>query len=425
MNFLNLPTVKQFSSLSLKVKLICLYLMVLIPLCLLGYKHVSLAQQHLQLQSAQTTTINTQHNSHTPVEQHAFESEVIQTTGLILIIFSSLSFVMIIIMMSANQQSSKLHKSLVDFNHGHFQCRLEAHNLTDLEKIAGEINLLGMRQNRIHQKVSNAMDEVIYASQEMNKVVLKSADGTMEQIQAVARVASAIEEMSNSITNAANHADDSNTMAKESADLASEGETKVHEMHQEMTSIHQMVDGSTSTIESLLQRSHEIGQIIGVIQGISEQTNLLALNAAIEAARAGDHGRGFSIVADEVRSLAIKTSNATVDIRDLIDKMATEVNQIVENNGSVRSSVNTGMEMSSQAKSALSIISQHALATKGKTTEISIALNQQTLASNEISNSIHRITEMAEINSLSINETKSAASYLEKLSKHLTGELKS
>ena len=425
MKFLQLPTVREFSSLKLKAKLACLYFLVLIPICVLGVKHVSLLHEHTDHEKAEFGTL-------LPTKQVAvlghikdLEFETIQTKILIALVLLSLSFVMMIMLKSARAQSEQLQGTLSHFTHKRFGHRLAARQLGDLEEVAGEINLLGLRQDRTAQKVSDAMLEVIGAAEEMSNVVQKSAGGTNEQMQAVSRVAAAVEQMSNSMTSAVENANEANRISTESAAVAGEGEAKVKQMHQEMMSINNVVDATKDTIDSLQQRSTEITQIINVIQGIAEQTNLLALNAAIEAARAGEQGRGFAVVADEVRVLATKTSGATSEIGELITKMQSEVDRIVEDIASVSTSVDSGVGMSSEAEHSLSLINQRAQETRNMIAEISSSLSQQQQASSEISSSIHRVSDMAAINTSSVEETRSAASYLEQLSKNLLAEIRS
>ena len=425
MDFLQLPTIKEFSSLKLKLKLACLYFLVMIPLFILGAEHIALIDEHAAHEEAELSMVMPTEKVVLLEHMQALKEERMQTQALVAIVFLSFSFVMSIMLKSSKEHSEKLQHSLSSFTHNNFDQRLKAQNLGDLEEVAGEINLLGLRQNRIAQKVTDAMIEVIGVTDEVSSVVNKSARGTDEQMQAVSRVAAAVEEMSNSMTNAADNAEQTNRISEESASLASEGESKVKQMHHEMQSINSVVEGTTTTIDSLHQRSQEISQIIVVIQGIAEQTNLLALNAAIEAARAGEQGRGFAVVADEVRVLATKTSGATSEIGDLIGKMQSEVERIVDNIASVSSSVNTGVEMSSDAERSLSDISQKVQETKNMIAEISASLSQQQQASTEISSSIHRVSDMAEVNQLSVEETKSAASYLVQVSKNLLVEIKS
>jgi methyl-accepting chemotaxis protein len=392
---------------------------------ILAGNHIQLLEQHIQLSKQYTISA---HSDSTPTQLesiHKLKSEIVFTQLSIVMILLSMLFVIMVTIKSAKDQSSKLHKMLIEFNLGRFDSQLLAHKLGDLATVAGEMNLLGLHQERTRKKVSDAMAEVICASAEMGKVVQQSADGTDQQLQAVSRVAAAIEQMSNSMKHAADNAAHTNKMSEETASLAGEGEAKVKQMHHEMISINKVVDATTEAIDSLQQRSQEVSQIINVIQGIAEQTNLLALNAAIESARAGEQGRGFAVVADEVRNLATKTSGATTEIGELINKMQSEVTNIVDNISSVRSSVDSGVSMSSQAEHSLTDISQRAKETKDMIAEISSSLSQQESASSEIANSIHRISDMAQVNKNSIEETDSAASYLEQMSKNLLNDIRS
>jgi len=172
-------------------------------------------------------------------------------------------------------------------------------------------------------------------------------------------------------------------------------------------------------IASLGVRSSEISGIVQVIKEISDQTNLLALNAAIEAARAGEQGRGFAVVADEVRKLSERTGEATLQIAAMIDAIKQEIDAAVVSMATGKVHVNEGVELVDHARNALNKIKDSSLQTVEMIREISAATKEQSSASNEIARNVETIAQMTEHNSAVINEVASAAAHLEHMSSSL------
>ena len=170
---------------------------------------------------------------------------------------------------------------------------------------------------------------------------------------------------------------------------------------------------------SLGQRSDQIGQIINVIKDIAEQTNLLALNAAIEAARAGEQGRGFAVVADEVRKLAERTALATSEISKMISAIQSETGNAVATMEKGSSEVSDGVALANQAGKSLQNINNSVKRVVDMIEQISESTRSQSETTNEITQRVEHIAEMAQENTVSVNETTHASHDLQKLSGHL------
>jgi methyl-accepting chemotaxis protein len=205
------------------------------------------------------------------------------------------------------------------------------------DKAKDELGELGRWFNAFVKKVHDIVAEVAGATREVASAATQiaasseeMAQGMSQQTQQTTQVSSAVEEMSSTVVEVARKSADAAGTADDAGKQATEGGRIVAETVTGMKTIAEVVNSSASAINELGKRGEQIGQIIGVINDIADQTNLLALNAAIEAARAGEHGRGFAVVADEVRKLAERTTQATEEVAESIKAIQSETNAAVE-----------------------------------------------------------------------------------------------
>lgn len=208
----------------------------------------------------------------------------------------------------------------------------------------------------VHDTIAQVVDttkQVVAASNEIARISGQMSQANDSQATQVTSIAAAVEEMSQSVAVASQQSADAAKSAENSGATATEGGNVVQQTIAGMTSIHEAVTISGQSVQALGQRSEQIGQVIQVINDIADQTNLLALNAAIEAARAGEHGRGFAVVADEVRKLADRTTKATGEIAGSIEAIQHETKQAVEQMHGVSSEVEQGVERATTAGSSL------------------------------------------------------------------------
>jgi len=213
---------------------------------------------------------------------------------------------------------------------------------------------------------------------------------------AVGQTSASIEQMAMSIQQVASHVDQATADSERSAQAAVTGQMAVEQSIAGMARIQDTMDAIVTAIESLGKRSKEIGAIIEVIDDIADQTNLLALNAAIEAARAGEHGRGFAVVADEVRKLAERSSHATGEIASLIQAIQTDTSHAVSRTQVGRTAIEDGTRLASEAGSSLGVIVSSVERVSTLMTQISHASHEQSLAAAQITQAVGSMNQLTD-----------------------------
>ncbi|GAB4194944.1 MAG: methyl-accepting chemotaxis protein [Phycisphaeraceae bacterium] len=272
---------------------------------------------------------------------------------------------------------------------------------TFVEKIHGVISQV----RDTSREVAGAATQIAASSEQM-------AQGISEQNQQVTQISTAVEQMSASIIEVARKSGEAADSAQQSGKVASEGGEVVSETIAGMNAISQAVSASAASVSELGKRGEQIGEIIKVINDIADQTNLLALNAAIEAARAGEHGRGFAVVADEVRKLADRTTSATEEIAQSITAIQTETEQAVQRMNIGTDQVKIGVDKATQAGKSLEQIVAGAQSVSQMIQSIAAAAEQQSAASEEVSRGIQSVSAVTHQSAESANQAAVAASQL-------------
>ena len=275
--------------------------------------------------------------------------------------------------------------------------------------------LLGSMVDQI-SSVSGHIDSRAKHLTERMSSVRNSSDA---QSEATSSMAAAIEEVSVSIDQVSDNARDVKEISENSRALAEQGKQIVQQVVNEMTGIAQTVSNTAEAIRSLGGKSEHIQNIVTTIQEIANQTNLLALNAAIEAARAGEHGRGFAVVADEVRNLAEKTAHATRDIAmmadDIRDSSTVAVNEV---NATVEK-VKLGSALTTKAGSNIIEINEGAVRVLVGVENISSSIKEQSIGSRDIAVNVEKVAQMTEQNNASVNDVAVTVTVMENLSESL------
>ncbi|MDR3581623.1 MAG: methyl-accepting chemotaxis protein [Oryzomonas sp.] len=276
-----------------------------------------------------------------------------------------------------------------------------------------------LRKIIIH--LSDTAAQVATASAQLHATADQLATASEEVAAQSGAVATAGEEMSATSGDIAQNCNQAAEGSRLADTVATEGSEVVKRTVEVMERIAQKVLSSARTIEGLGARSDQIGEIVGTIEDIADQTNLLALNAAIEAARAGEQGRGFAVVADEVRALAERTTKATKEIGDMIRNIQNETKGAVAIMEEGVREVETGTEEAGRSGAALQEILDQIHAVTMQVNQIATAAEQQTATTSEISNNILQMSEVVQQTACGAQDSSEAASGLAKLAEELKG----
>ncbi|MEW9900264.1 methyl-accepting chemotaxis protein [Chitinivorax sp. PXF-14] len=242
-----------------------------------------------------------------------------------------------------------------------------------------------------------------------------------QQAEAATATAASVEQVTVSIQHIAETARDFEHTARATGTETANSQQLVTGVAHEIQLINDRVAKLSETMDSLGQQSEQVNTIVRVIKDIAEQTNLLALNAAIEAARAGEQGRGFAVVADEVRKLAARTAEATVEISRIVETIQTEIGTAASDMGAARSQIESGRELSQRAARSMDSVRDSTQHLVTSIVQIAEATSEQAAASTDIAQNIEKISTMSQNNSQAVDEVGKAVEQLEQLSSNLRG----
>jgi twitching motility protein PilJ len=292
-----------------------------------------------------------------------------------------------------------------------------------LGNVVDSVNFMLDNFTKVLERVRKAAIDVSTSANQILNAADEMTAGATQQDQEITNTSSAVEELTVSMKQVSNNAEASAEAARRALDAAEQGNRAVSDTLEGMQRIRASVQATAKKIKSLGDRSLEISEIINVINDITEQTNLLALNAAIEAARAGEAGRGFAVVADEVRKLAEHSRSATKDIAALIKAIQAETNEAVVVMEDGTREVEEGASLADQAGKALEAISSVVRQSAELVQEISLASKQQVRGTEGVANAMQIISGITRQTTQGARQTASTVGNMVKMSEQLNEAL--
>jgi methyl-accepting chemotaxis protein len=297
--------------------------------------------------------------------------------------------------------------------------RVDYKSKDEIGHIATAFNRMADKFSTAISQVKEAIAQLAAAAEETSVVNAQTTSGINQQQMETSQVATAITEMNATVHEVARSAVAAAEAAKDADTTFEEGKLVVDKIIDAITELANEVEQSSQVIRELEHESESIGSVLDVIKGIAEQTNLLALNAAIEAARAGEQGRGFAVVADEVRTLAGRTQQSTQEIEEMINRLQSGANKAVQVMEVGKQKSMHGVEQASAAGEALNTINQAVDRINTMNTQIASAAEEQSTVTEEINRNIVNINEVAEQTSEGAKQAAIASDDLSRLAEEL------
>jgi methyl-accepting chemotaxis protein len=299
--------------------------------------------------------------------------------------------------------------------------RVPVHGSDEISTLGGYFNLFIEKLQKMIGKVAHVTDKVASASVELSATAEEISKGTDTLTSRASQTAAAVEEMNATVSQVAQNSGKAATLAQETVKTAKDGGTVVSDTISGMQQLSDAVSSSATIIAELGKSSDQIGEIVRVIEDIADQTNLLALNAAIEAARAGEQGRGFAVVADEVRKLAERTTKATKEIGDMIRQIQQDTRGAVESMQQGTVKVTSGVDLVNRTGEALSRIVEMVSESADMIRQIAVASEEQSVATQQIANDIENVAKVTKESASGANESAKASHDLSQLATELQG----
>ena len=291
---------------------------------------------------------------------------------------------------------------------------------TDSTSLLAAMKVMQSNLQKLIGEIQTNADMVASAAKKMTIAAENVAGSSQQQSASSLEIAAAMEQSTVSINLMSDSANQAQTISGDSESLMNETSGVVSEAVNRIAKIATVVEQASQTVRTLGQESENVSKIVLVIKEVADQTNLLALNAAIEAARAGEQGRGFAVVADEVRKLAERTTQSTQEITTMISSMQSSARDAVTCIEDAVANVNEGVILTKRVGESVSRLGASSHEVKGVIIDVSSALREQNAASNEIARNVEQIAQTIERNSGAVGEVAKAATELQQLANSLT-----
>jgi methyl-accepting chemotaxis protein len=315
----------------------------------------------------------------------------------------------------------RVQKAADGLSAGDLTARVDYQSKDELGHIADAINMIADQFHVAVKEIMDSVSQLAAAAEETSVVTGQTTEGINQQLSETSQVATAINEMSATVQEVARNAVEAASAAQEADNTFLQGKQVIDKVINAIGDLAKEVEKAAGVIQQLEGESKNIGSVLDVIKSIAEQTNLLALNAAIEAARAGEQGRGFAVVADEVRTLAGRTQESTSEIEEMITRLQSGANNAVKVMEEGKEMTQVGVDQAASAGEALQTINEAVTKISDMNTQIASAAEEQSAVTEEINRSIVNINQVAEQSATGAGHVASASDDLARLAEQLKG----
>ncbi|MCP4326135.1 MAG: methyl-accepting chemotaxis protein [Alteromonadales bacterium] len=321
--------------------------------------------------------------------------KVIEITVIVSIILTGLAFIAWKIITAVIAPITKIQKVMAKVEAGDITQRLTIKKTDELGLLSQSINSMLTEFHNLLTKLSGSSHDLTSASDSLSVIAQQTNRGVNKQTEEIQTVVSAIEQMSLTVKEVEGNTVTASNTTQQTNDMILDASLMVAETMGLVDNAAQKIDHASYVVDELKQGSSEIAEVLNVITGISDQTNLLALNAAIEAARAGEAGRGFAVVADEVRSLAHSTQDSTVEIQKIIEKLQSLSQTASESMAAGKEAAIQTIEAATSTDEKLKLVVQHVAEINEMTGQIASATTEQAAVAEEVARAMVSISDIS------------------------------
>ena len=349
-----------------------------------------------------------------------------QSVEQLTLIFVALAVVLVIVVylylgffFSVRGAISRFGQAASQVAEGDMRVRIDLNNRDEMGALTHQFNNMTERVHELVQQVSNTAGAVDHQASRVNESATANSSAVSKQMMEIDQIVDAMHQMVDAVQEVAHSAEQVSDAANQADGKAAEGQVVVDDTLSTVHRLAEEIEGSVEVINRVSKDSDSISQVLVEIKAIAEQTNLLALNAAIEAARAGEQGRGFAVVADEVRNLSQRTHRSTEEIEDMIVRLQSGVKDAVAAMTNSHEVTNATVEQSKRVTEALRSIVESIATIVDRSAQIAQASEQQTAVANNINSNVGRIGDLSRETGSNAEETLSASGELSSLTASL------